>query len=289
MKAHSKEFKIEKMADVLGVSRGGYYEFIERKPSKRALENEVLVEEIKKTHKNSRGLYGSPRLHAELRKQGQKCSRKRVSKLMKQEKIQARMRKKWKKTTQPSKKAEAIAPNHLDQQFTVNEPNKVWVSDITYVWTAEGWLYVAVVLDLFSMRVVGLSMGDRLETELVTRALKQALYRRLINGELMHHSDRGCQYTSKEFRDLTLSHGIRLSMSAKGHCYDNAVAESFFHTMKTEHIYLTHYRTREEAKTSIFEYIEVFYNRLRLHSTLGYMSPLEFEKAWKNQNVEVAI
>jgi transposase InsO family protein len=270
MKAHSKEFKIEKMADVLGVSRGGYYEFIERKPSKRALENEVLVEEIKKTHKNSRGLYGSPRLHAELRKQGQKCSRKRVSKLMKQEKIQARMRKKWKKTTQPSKKAMEIAPNHLDQQFTVNEPNKVWVSDITYVWTAEGWLYVAVVLDLFSRRVVGLSMGDRLETELVTRALKQALYRRLINGELMHHSDRGCQYTSKEFRDLTLSHGIRLSMSAKGHCYDNAVAESFFHTMKTEHIYLTHYRTREEAKTSIFEYIEVFYNRLRLHSTLGY-------------------
>lgn len=289
MKAHSKEFKIEKMADVLGVSRGGYYEFIERKPSKRALENEVLVEEIKKTHKNSRGLYGSPRLHAELRKQGQKCSRKRVSKLMKQEKIQARMRKKWKKTTQPSKKAVEIAPNHLDQQFTVNEPNKVWVSDITYVWTAEGWLYVAVVLDLFSRRVVGLSMGDRLETELVTRALKQALYRRLINGELMHHSDRGCQYTSKEFRDLTLSHGIRLSMSAKGHCYDNAVAESFFHTMKTEHIYLTHYRTREEAKTSIFEYIEVFYNRLRLHSTLGYMSPLEFEKAWKNQNVEAAI
>ena len=289
MKAHSKEFKIEKMADVLGVSRGGYYEFIERKPSKRALENEVLVKEIKKTHKNSRGLYGSPRLHAELRKQGQKCSRKRVSKLMKQEKIQARMRKKWKKTTQPSKKAMEIAPNHLDQQFTVNEPNKVWVSDITYVWTAEGWLYVAVVLDLFSRRVVGLSMGDRLETELVTRALKQALYRRLINSELMHHSDRGCQYTSKEFRDLTLSHGIRLSMSAKGHCYDNAVAESFFHTMKTEHIYLTHYRTREEAKTSIFEYIEVFYNRLRLHSTLGYMSPLEFEKARKNQNVEVAI
>jgi transposase InsO family protein len=289
MKAHSKEFKIEKMADVLGVSRGGYYEFIERKPSKRALENEALVEEIKKTHKNSRGLYGSPRLHAELRKQGQKCSRKRVSKLMKQEKIQARMRKKWKKTTQPSKKAVEIAPNHLDQQFTVNEPNKVWVSDITYVWTAEGWLYVAVVLDLFSRRVVGLSMGDRLETELVTRALKQALYRRLINSELMHHSDRGCQYTSKEFRDLALSHGIRLSMSAKGHCYDNAVAESFFHTMKTEHIYLTHYRTREEAKTSIFEYIEVFYNRLRLHSTLGYMSPLEFEKAWKNQNVEVAI
>ena len=289
MKAHSKEFKIEKMADVLGVSRGGYYEFIERKPSRRALENEVLVKEIKKSHKNSRGLYGSPRLHAELRKQGKKCSRKRVSKLMKQEKLQAKMRKKWKKTTQPSKKAVEIAPNHLDQQFIVNEPNKVWVSDITYVWTAEGWLYVAVVLDLFSRRVVGLSMGDRLETELVTRALKQALYRRLINSELMHHSDRGCQYTSKEFRDLTQSNGIRLSMSAKGHCYDNAVAESFFHTMKTEHIYLTHYRTREEAKTSIFEYIEVFYNRLRLHSTLGYMSPLEFEKAWENQNVEVAI
>jgi len=145
----------------------------------------------------------------------------------------------------------------------VEEPNRVWVSDITYVRTEEGWLYVAVILDLFSRRIVGLSQGDRLETSLVTSALKQALYHRELAGELMHHSDRGCQYTSKEFKELALRHGIRLSMSAKGHCYDNAVAESFSHTLKTEETDLNRYRTREEAKVAIFEYIEVFYNRKR--------------------------
>ena len=203
---------------------------------------------------------------------------------MKGEKIQAKMRKKWKKTTIASKKVVEIAPNHLDQQFSVERPNKVWVSDITYVWTTEGWLYVAVVLDLFSRKVVGLSMGDSLETELVTKALKQALYRReLATTDLMHHSDRGCQYTSKEFKELTLRHGIQISMNGKGHCYDNAVAESFFHSLKTEEVHLNRYRTREEGKAAIFEYIEVFYNRQRLHSTIGYRPPAEFEEEWENK------
>lgn len=287
MKAHSKEFPIEKMADVLGVSRGGYYKFLSRKPGQRAVENQAIIEEIKYVYQESRGTYGSPRVHAELKNRGKKCSKKRVAKLMKREKIQAKMRKKWKKTTQSGKKVIEIAPNHLDQQFTVERPNKVWVSDISYVWTEEGWLYVAIVLDLFSRKVVGLSMGERLETVLVTKALKQALYQRcIIEKDLMHHSDRGCQYTSKEFRELTLRHGIQLSMSAKGHCYDNAVAESFFHTLKTEETHLRRYRTREEAKMCIFEYIEVFYNRQRMHSTLGYMTPKEYEEVWEDDKVE---
>ncbi len=230
--------------------------------------------------KKSRKTYGSPRAHKGLKKQGEHCSRKRVAKLMKQEGIQAKMRKKWKVTTQQSKKAAVVALNHLNQKFLVEEPNQVWVSDITYVSTGEGWLYVAIVLDLFSRKVVGLSMGARLETGLVTKALNQALYSRDVNEGLMHHSDRGCQYTSFEFRELTKKYGIKLSMSARGCCYDNAVAESFFHTLKTEEVNLHKYRIREEAENSIFEYIEAFYNRERLHSTLGYVSPEEFEKAW---------
>lgn len=206
---------------------------------------------------------------------------------MRKEKIQAKMRKRWKRTTLQSKKVVDIAPNHLDQQFHVEKPNKVWVSDIIYVWTAEGWLYVAVVLDLFSRKVVGLSMGASLSTELVTKALKQALYRRgvIVNKRLMHHCDRGCQYTSKEFREIAVRHGIELSMSAKGHCYDNAVAESFFQTLKTEETHLKHYRTREEGPSAIFEYVEVFYNRQRLYSTLGYISPADFEEGWEKDYV----
>ncbi len=289
VKAHSHEFRVEKMAQVLGISRCGYYEYLKMVPSQRAVENQEFIKEIKKVYKSSRGTYGSPRVHAGMKKQGKACSRKRVAKLMKQENIQAKMRKKWKVTTQLSKKAVTIAPNYLEQNFSVEAPDKVWVSDITYVATQEGWLYVAVVLDLFSRRVVGLGMGDRLETDLVLKAFNQALYNRAIGQDLMHHSDRGCQYTSKEFKELACRHGITLSMSAKGRCYDNAVAESFFHTLKTEEIHLCNYRMREEAKNSIFEYIEVFYNRKRLHSTLGYTSPVDFEKTWEDSKIRKAV
>lgn len=287
MRTHSEEFPIEKMAEIFKVSRCGYYEFLKRKPSKRATDNKGLIEEIKNIHKQSRGTYGSPRVYAELKKRGKKCSRKRVAKLMQTEKIQAKMRKRWKITTKPSKKAVEVAPNHLEQQFVTEAPNRVWVSDITYVWTEEGWLYVASILDLFSRKVVGLSMGEKLETKLVTGALNQALHHRSPEEGLIHHSDRGSQYTSAEFKEFTKRHGICLSMSAKGHCYDNAVAESFFHTLKTEEVHLKHYRTREEAKLSVFEYIEVFYNRERLHSTLGYESPEGYEKRWKSQREKV--
>lgn len=287
MKKYNKEFDIEKMAEILEVSRSGYYDFLSRGKSKNELANEKLKERIKNIHKKSRGVYGSPRVHSELKAEGEVCSRRRVARLMKEEGIQAKMRKKWKKTTCVDEKAKPSA-NYLNQNFTTNEPNRVWVSDITYIWTAEGWLYVAIVMDLFSRKIVGLSMKERLGTALVSEALKQAIFRRDIKEGLMHHSDKGSQYTSNEFRELAASHGIKLSMSGKGNCYDNAVAESFFHTLKTEHTDLNKYRIREEAKNSIFEYIEVFYNRQRAHSTNGYLSPEEFEAKWGNAKQQTA-
>lgn len=283
MKNNQNVFCIKKMAEVLEVSCSGYYDFLSKGKSKRELESERLKEKIENIHKASREVYGSPRIHAEMKKQGECCSRKRVAKLMRQEKIQAKMRKKWKKTTKQNKKAKP-SPNHLNQNFEVENPNKVWVSDITYIATQEGWLYVAIVMDLFSRKVVGLSMGDKLQTNLVTRALNQAILHRDTKKGLMHHSDKGCQYTSKEFKELTEKYGIKLSMSGTGNCYDNAVAESFFHTLKTEHTNFCNYRIREEAKNSIFDYIETFYNQKRLHSTLGYLSPVDFESNQKKKN-----
>lgn len=286
MRDNEKRFSIEMMAKVLGVSRSGYYEFLKRSESATTLESKRLTEKIKCIHEMSRMVYGSPRIHAEMVRQGEKCSRKRVARLMKKANIQAKMRKKWKKTTQITERVE-ISPNHLDQNFVTEAPNKVWVSDITYISTQEGWLYVAIVMDLFSRKIVGLSMGDSLKTELVTKALKQAIMQREVNEELLHHSDKGCQYTSKEFKQLVDNHKIKLSMSGTGRCYDNAVAESFFHTLKTEHTNFCNYKIREEAKNSIFEYVEVFYNRRRLHSTIGYLSPEEFERQ-SEQRQEIA-
>lgn len=285
MKEHSKELPIEKMAQIFDVCRSGYYKYENRKPSKREEENRQLTEKIKEAYQEGRGKYGSPRVHKVLQNKGELCSRKRVAKLMQKEGLQSKIRKKWTKTTQRDPLGIA-APNLLDQNFTVEEPNKAWVSDISYVETQEGWLYVSMTMDLFSRQVVGLNMGKSLGTSLVTKTLQQALFRRDIKEGLMHHSDRGCQYTSGEFKELMQRHGICLSMSAKGNCYDNAVAESFFHTLKTEHTNHFKFTTREEAKSSIFEYIEVFYNRKRLHSTLGYMSPQEYEKLFMKRGLE---
>jgi len=282
MRRHENEFCIEKMAQMLNVSRSGYYEFLLKGEPTRATENKKLKKRIRDIYEKSRKVYGSPRIHQELKREGEKVSRKRVARLMKEEGLQAKMRKKWTRTTTVDKALEAN-PNYLNQNFRVDEPNQVWVSDITYVRTEEGWLYLAVVMDLFSRKIVGLNMGDRLETELVSQALRQGLTHRRVMNELMHHSDRGCQYASREFQELAAKHGIKLSMSSKGNCYDNAVAESFFHTLKTEHTNFHRYRIREEAKSSIFEYIEVFYNRQRLHSTTGYLSPEEFENQWINR------
>ena len=282
MRRHEKEFKLERMSRVLGVSRSGYYRFIKAPLSQRAQENKRLLPKIEEAYQSNRGVYGSPRICKELRAQGEVCSRKRVARLMRQAGIVAKMKKQFKVTTRANPKALA-APNVLQQVFKAELPNQRWVADITYVSTQEGWLYVAAILDLFSRRIVGLAMGERMTTDLVIMALQQAVVHRKPEKGLVHHSDRGCQYTSAEFQKSLSVSNIIASMSGAGNCYDNAAMESFFHTLKTEHIYFEGYTTREQAKQSIFEYVEVFYNRQRRHSTLGYVSPMAFEKQWYQQ------
>ena len=282
MRTHVKIFHVEKMAKTLQVSKSAYYASLYRKPSIRALENQALLDKIKQVHVKSRCIYGSPKIHAELKRVGTPCSRPRVARLMRKASISSKIRKAWKKTTKLNKSAIA-APNHLQQNFKVDAPNKVWVSDITYVATQEGWLYVSVSLDLFSRKVIGLGMDTSLHTPIVINTLEQAFKHRGEPEGLIHHSDKGCQYTSDDFKHLMHEKKVKLSMSGTGHCYDNAVAESFFHLLKTEHVNLCKFRTREEAKNSIFEYVEVFYNRKRIHAGLGYLSPVEYEIAWGNK------
>ena len=224
----------------------------------------------------------APRVYSELKASGETCSRKRVARIMKKHDMAAKMKRRFKVTTKANPN-EIPAPNLLNQNFVAKEPNKRWVADFTYVDTKEGWLYVAVVMDLFSRRIVGLAMSDRMKDDLVISALQQAFLHRQPDTGLIHHSDRGSQYASKDFRGLLIKYCIIASMSGSGNCYDNAVIESFFHTLKTEHIYFEQYETREQAKRSIFEYVEVFYNRQRRHSTLNYMSPMVFEKQWQQE------
>jgi len=280
MQKYASEFSIERMSDVFNVSRSGYYASINAKPSARTQENERLYQTIKKIHGTSRQTYGSPRIFSELRATGEACSRRRVAKIMKNNGIAAKMKKRFKVTTRANPRA-VPAPNLLQQNFTADAPNQRWVADFTYVATEEGWLYVAAVLDLFSRRIVGLSMSDRMTDNLVISALQQAIHHRQPDKGLIHHSDRGSQYTSQDFQDLLKKYCIIASMSGVGNCYDNAAIESFFHTLKTEHVYFECYKTREQAKQSIFEYVEVFYNRKRRHSTLGYVSPMVFENHWR--------
>jgi putative transposase len=262
---------------MLGVARSGYYKYRNKQPGKRQKENEALLTTIRAIYKMSRQTYGSPRIHAELKMQGFQCSRPRVARIMRREKIAAKMSRIFKRTTRVDGRR-AVAPNLLQQDFVANIPNQKWVADITYVRTQEGWLYVAIVLDLFSRKVIGLAMGESLHTELVLQAMNQALQRRQPKNGLQHHSDRGCQYTCEAFQQLLVANGITCSMSGKGNCYDNAVAESFFHTLKTECVYFERYVSRMDARLSIFEYVEIFYNNQRRHSTLGYASPSEFER-----------
>ena len=284
MKEHSREFTIKKMAKILRVSRSGYYAFIKRSESERSKANNLLTNKIICIHNASRQTYGSPRIHAELKSQGESCSRKRVARLMHKAKICAKMNRKRKRVFSSSSKTSSnVAPNYLEQKFTVDTPNKVWVSDITYIPTKEGWLYLCALLDLHSRKVVGLSMSKRIDNSLISRALQQAVIHRNPPKGLMHHSDRGSQYTSADFKSLADSNNIKISMSGKGCCYDNAVSESFFHTLKTEHVKFCNFKTREEGVNSLFEYVEIFYNRKRRHSTLGYLSPEEFEKVNENK------
>lgn len=275
------------MAIILGVSRSGYYHYLNAPPSQRDKENEILLKEIQRIHGESRQTYGSPRIHAELKRLGHRCSRRRVARLMREAGIRAKMVKPFKVTTKINTN-HPVAANVLAQDFTAQAPNDKWVADITYVRTLEGWLYLAIILDLFSRKIVGISMDDSLDKALVIQALNQALTRRKVTGDLIHHSDKGCQYTSQAFQTLLAEADITCSMSGTGNCFDNAVAESFFHTLKTEHIYFECYQTREQAKASIFEYIEIFYNNQRKHSYLNYLSPVEFEKNYYQQQSGVS-
>lgn len=235
--------------------------------------------EIQKVYERSRGTYGSPRVYQELKAQGQSVCENTVARLMKEHGIRSVVRRRFRVRTTDSAHAHPLAPNLLGRHFEQDLPDRAWAADITYVPTQEGWLYLACVIDLCSRKVVGWSMADHLRAELCTGALEMAIARRKPGEGLLHHSDRGVQYACGEYRELLENHGIRCSMSNKGDCWDNAVMESFFKTLKAELVYQNDYPTREQARRSIFEYIEVFYNRERRHSSLGYKSPAEFEAA----------
>lgn len=269
-------FPVTKLCEVLSVSPAGFYIWRKRPPSPRALDNKSLEHEVRRVFDESHGRYGAPRVHAELAAGGRKVSLNRVARVMRELGLRARRKRRFVPTTD-SRHAMPVAANVLDRRFEAGAPNKVWVTDITYVWTREGWLYLAAILDLYSRRVVGWAMSESLSRELALDALDMALLTRSPPNGLLHHSDRGCQYASADYQAALAERGITCSMSRKGNCWDNAVAESFFATLKTELVNEANYATRAEARTSIFEYLEVFYNRQRLHSSLGYRSPMAFE------------
>jgi transposase InsO family protein len=271
-----KAYPINMMCEVLKVSCNGYFSWRNRPYSKRTEENSKLVPLVLQIHKESGGTYGTRRIAKALLALGIPCGRSRARSLMRMAGVAARQRKKLRVTTD-SKHNLPVAPNRLNRQFEVKKPNNVWVSDITYVWTREGWLYLAVVLDLFSRQIVGWTMSNRINRKLVMSALLMAIWRRRPAPGVMFHSDRGSQYCSHDFQKLLKTHKMTCSMSRKGDCWDNAVAERFFASLKTERIFPKNYRTREEARRDIIDYIEMFYNSKRLHSYLGYVSPREFE------------
>jgi putative transposase len=276
MAAHEGQFAVKRMCRALNVSRSGYYAWRGRAASPRAQANELLVAQIREEFRASKHTYGSPRIHVALRKKGTRCGRNRVGRLMRRYGIKARItRRRFPRTTQRDPQA-LPAPNLLQQEFCSAAPDRKWVSDITYIDTAEGWLYLAVVMDLYSRRVVGWAMADHTRTPLVQEALEMAWVRREPAPGLLHHSDQGSQYTSQAYQQLLQAHHCEVSMSRVGNCFDNAPIESFFRTLKAE-CAMQPFATRAQARTTIFEYIEAWYNRQRLHSALGYRSPAEFE------------
>lgn len=270
----SGEHPIQTLCIELGVSRSGFYDRLKPKRSKRAEQNEQLRAKIVRIHEQTWQTYGSPRMTIELREQGEKVGRNRVAR---EDGLQGRKKRRYRVRTTDSNHHHPIAPNHLAQTPAPAKPNKVWLTDITYVPTGEGWLYLAGVLDAYSRALIGWAMGSTLDTAVPLAALLMALRHRKPEPGLIHHSDRGCQYASQTYRSALADHGLQASMSRKGNCYDNAMMESFWSSLKNELIHRTYFATREEARTAIFEYIECFYNRTRRHSSLGYKSPLDYE------------
>lgn len=273
---HRSIWPTRSMCRVLGVSASGFYDWFRRAPSQRQQDNTKLLSRIQTHFAASDRTYGSPRIVLDLRDEGMNCSINRVARLMQVAGLKAR-HKRRRLPGQHLAVVHSIAPNLLDRQFEATGPNQKWAADFTYVWTAEGWLFVAVVLDLYSRRVVGWSMQPTMTAQLVMDALLMAIFRRGRPQAVLHHSDQGTQYTSEDFQRLLESHGIVCSMSRRGNCWDNAAMESFFSTLKTERLSRKRYRTRDELRADVFDYIERFYNPKRRHSTIGYISPVQFE------------
>jgi putative transposase len=266
------------MCHVLRVSRGGYYAWRRRAPSATARRRAALTDEVRRVHRESRAVYGSPRVHRDLIAADVRCSKNTVAKLMRAAGLRSKRHKRFQVCTTDSRHPHPIASNRLNRAFRQPRPDQAWAADITYIATAEGWLYLAVVIDLCSRKVVGWATSDSLAAELCMRALQNAVERRRPQSVVLHHSDRGTQYACDDYQGLLARHGLQPSMSRRGNCYDNAVVESFFSTLKTELVHHERYATRAAARQSLFEYIEVFYNRRRRHSALDYLSPLEYEQ-----------
>jgi len=281
VESHRQIGRVETLCRALRVSVSGYYAWRTREPSQHQQRDEALLHAIQAVYQAGRGVYGSPRVHAALRQQGLRCSRKRVARLMRRAGLHSRRRPKRRARTTDSRHHRPVAPNLLQQDFSANAPNEKWLGDIVGIWTDEGWLYLAALLDTYSRLIVGWAMSVYRDEALVEAALHMALARRTIPqpANLIQHTDRGSQYTADDYLALLMQHGIQVSMSDKGNPYDNAMMESCFSTLRAELTDLEHFATRTAARTAVFEFIEVFYNRQRLHSSLGYRSPWAFESA----------
>jgi transposase InsO family protein len=278
IEAHKDVWPVTLMCETFDVSTAGFYAWRDRPVSPAQLRRAAILAEVRVIHAEVKQRYGSPRIHAELKDRPVPCCVNTVAKLMRQNDIRAKTARKFKNTTD-SNHALPVAENRLDRQFDPEAPNERWVADITYIWTDEGWLYLAAVEDLYSRMVVGWSMADTMTSRLVVDALEMAVQRRLPGEGLLAHSDRGSQYASEHYQRLLANHGITCSMSRRGDCWDNAPMESFFASLKKELVHHEHYETRAQARASIFEYIEAFYNPTRRHSSLGYLSPLDYEQS----------
>jgi len=274
--ANKAALAIDRMCDLLEVSVSGYYAWVHRQPSRRQLNDMVYLAHIRAHFEMSNGTYGSPRMHAELIDEGLVIGRHRTARLMRDNGLKANQKRRFKKTTD-SNHGGPVAPNLLDQDFACDGPDRKWGVDISYVWTRQGWLYLAIVLDLYSRRIVGWAVSDRLKKELPLKALLRAIAVREPDPGLIHHSDRGSQYCSDDYQRLLVAHNIVPSMSAKGNCYDNAMVETVFKTIKSELVWRTSFQTRHQAEKAIGHYIDGFYNPRRRHSALGYKSPIIFE------------
>jgi putative transposase len=280
---HRSDYRLEKMCYVMEVSRSGYYKWLGRPESERERQHKEWTQQVKEVYDENRQVYGSPKVTQRLNQKGITVSQRTVTRIMKENGIRSKTVKKYKATTN-SKHSLPVQENVMNQEFTASKPNEKWVTDITYIPTVEGWLYLASVMDLYSRKIVGWHMSDRMTKELVLQALKQAHGRQHPDPGLLHHSDRGSQYASHDYQKQLQTYEMNGSMSRKGNCYDNACIESFHSVLKKELIYLNKYETREEAKSSIFEYIEVFYNNQRIHSSIGYNTPSDYERMYLRQS-----